>query len=188
MSDGNPVYPHDPGTPRSLRDRIADIFRTSSQTSYSAAPNNAVYGNGPTSNDRLEYPSHEPDARTRLLESYHRAEPICGSKPCDHGTFSPRPEGYEQSQWQSDGYGAPRTSGESSVRPGSAGRSDNMSSFENLLSKSPLKSRASLYAPLYGFLRFHDLISAGIYRTIFPSSIGSPNTVGHTCEETSWLP
>jgi hypothetical protein len=150
MSDGNTVYSHDTGATRSLRDRIVDIFRAPSQTNYSALPDNATYGNGPHSQERLGYSSQEPDARSRLLESYHRREPVCGSKSCDseHGTFSPRPEPYEQAQLQRGYDGTPRVSGESSVRPGSAERSDNTSSMEQLLSTSPLKNRTCLYSPL----------------------------------------
>lgn len=40
--------------------------------------------------DIIEPTEHEADARTRLLESYHRGA-VCGSKKCDHGTFSPQP-------------------------------------------------------------------------------------------------
>ena len=39
----------------------------------------------------LEEPSNEEsDENTRLLESYNRG-PGCGTEPCNHGTFSPRP-------------------------------------------------------------------------------------------------
>lgn len=41
-----------------------------------------------------EAPHREADARTRLLENYHKGS-ICGASDCNHGTFSPhiRPEG-----------------------------------------------------------------------------------------------
>ena len=38
----------------------------------------------------LEEPSEEAHAHTLLMESYDQ-EPGCGSKICNHGTFSPRP-------------------------------------------------------------------------------------------------
>ncbi|TQB67723.1 hypothetical protein MPDQ_004849 [Monascus purpureus] len=39
----------------------------------------------------VESARRDPDCRTRLLQSYYRREPLCGSGYCDHGTFSPRP-------------------------------------------------------------------------------------------------
>ncbi|PGH09460.1 hypothetical protein GX51_00565 [Blastomyces parvus] len=56
----------------SLRDRVASVFRASPA--------------------RRSSPSQgEITPRTRLLESYETCEPVCGSRPCNHGTFSPRP-------------------------------------------------------------------------------------------------
>ena len=147
MSDSNPAHTYDAGPARSLRDRIVDIFRSSSQTSYSALPDRATYRNGAHSHDYPGYSSQDPNARTRLLESFHRPDSICSSKS-DSGTFSPRPEASEQRQWRSGYYGAPGLSGQSSVRPGSVERSDN-ASMERLLSKSPLKNRRGLYVPSY---------------------------------------
>ena len=39
--------------------------------------------------DITEPDATAPNARTRLLESYHRGA-ACGSRYCNHGTFSPR--------------------------------------------------------------------------------------------------
>lgn len=148
MSNSDPAHPYDSGPARPLRNRIVDIFRTSSQTSYSALPDSEPDGNGARSRDYPEYSSQEPNARTRLLESFHRPDSIFRSKS-DSGMFSPRPEASKQPGWQSDYYGAPGRSGQASVRAGSAERSVNASSMEHLLSKSPLNNRTSLYVPQY---------------------------------------
>lgn len=185
MSNGNPVLPPEAGPSRTLRDRLVDIFRNSSQSSDPAFPQNVSYGNG-THPSNLGY-SQEPDARTRLLESYHRREPICGSTSCNHGTFSPRSEGHENSPWQSGYYGTTGYSAESSTRPGSADRSENTSSLENLISKQPMRSRTSLYAVHHIVPSYISRLTAiGIYRTMSPSSLGFPSTVGPSCGETSW--
>ena len=36
----------------------------------------------------IEPSQREADARTRLLEDYHK-DSVCGTKDCNHGTFSP---------------------------------------------------------------------------------------------------
>lgn len=142
MSDGNTVQPHDAGVSRTLRDRVADIFRSSSQPSYSALPGE----DSPRTNDQPNYgqsaepPSQDPDIRTRLLESYHRREPVCGLESCNHGTFSPRPG--TQTPAYKGIYGA---SGQSSARPGSAQRSEVASSMERS-TELPVKNRTLMYA------------------------------------------
>ena len=40
----------------------------------------------------------EADARTRLLEDYHKSHHVCGSKNCNHGTFSPRISGHRSNR------------------------------------------------------------------------------------------
>ncbi|RJE21454.1 hypothetical protein PHISCL_06208 [Aspergillus sclerotialis] len=143
MSDGNSVQPHEVGVSRTLRERLVDIFRTSSQTSYPVLPENdsARVNEQPDNDHAVVYPIQEPDARTRLLESYHRREPICGLESCNHGTFSPRVGS------RTPGYnGAYGPSGQSSARPGSAERSDITSSMERSTSELPVKNRTILYA------------------------------------------
>lgn len=143
MTDGNPVQPHEVAVSRTLRERLVDIFRTSSQTSYPSLPeDDSTRINEQAHNDHaVVYPSQEPDARTRLLESYHRREPICGLESCNHGTFSPRAGSHTL------GYnGAYGPSGQSSARPGSAQRSDTTPSMERSTSELPVKNRTILYA------------------------------------------
>ncbi|KGO74447.1 sulfate transporter [Penicillium italicum] len=77
---------------RTLRDRIVDTFRSSPQTGLEISTHSihdhqtaqgSQTGTGVTS---------EPDLRTRLLESYLQADPVCGERRCSHGTFSPQVE------------------------------------------------------------------------------------------------
>ena len=143
MSDGNSVQPQEVGVSRTLRERLIGIFRASSQTSYSALPENdsTRINEQPYNDHAIVYSAQEPDARTRLLESYNRREPICGLESCNHGTFSPRPGS------RTPGYnGAYFPNGQSSTRPGSAQRSDNTPSLERSTSELPVKNRTILYA------------------------------------------
>lgn len=97
MSESSPLLHQDSEGHRSLQNRIVNIFRSSgSSGSQRASP-------GPVSGDEGQgvpglgiTTSGEPDARTRLLESYHQSNPICGERRCSHGTFSPRPEEAER--------------------------------------------------------------------------------------------
>jgi len=55
-----------------------------------------VADNALTQGDIVEPTQAEPIARTRLLEDYHRGA-ACGSRNCNHGTFSPKPRSYQNS-------------------------------------------------------------------------------------------
>jgi hypothetical protein len=55
-----------------------------------------VADNALTQGDAVGPTQAEPNARTRLLEDYHRGA-ACGSRNCNHGTFSPRPRSYQNS-------------------------------------------------------------------------------------------
>jgi hypothetical protein len=55
-----------------------------------------VADNALTQGDIVEPAQAEPNARTRLLEDYHRGA-ACGLRNCNHGTFSPRPRSYQNS-------------------------------------------------------------------------------------------
>lgn len=66
---------------RSFRERIASLFRP--------APSRATSFFDAESRIRFDGEGYDgPDARTRLLTD----DPVCGSRNCSHGTFSPRPE------------------------------------------------------------------------------------------------
>jgi hypothetical protein len=91
MSESSPLLRQDSEGHRSLQSRIVNIFRTPGSQTASPGADNSDNGRG-TPGLGITTTS-EPDARTRLLESYHQADPICGERRCSHGTFSPRPEG-----------------------------------------------------------------------------------------------
>lgn len=88
MSNPTPSRSHQADEPRSLRNRIFEIFRSSPQagpstiSSEEAEPHDLRPGE--------ESASQASNERTRLLESYTRRESVCGTSPCNHGTFSPR--------------------------------------------------------------------------------------------------
>lgn len=137
---------------RSLGDWLFDVFRTSSQPNASAPPEpEPQSANDHVSNNRnaTEDQPSMADARTRLLESYDRQDPLCGMRSCNHGTFSPRPEEQDRRLWGSmapvDGGGSPEFfGGFSGTRPTSA-RSENGPSMESSASALPLKNRKTLY-------------------------------------------
>jgi len=133
----------DPYSRRSLRDWLLDSFRASAQTNTPAPQARPAEEDAPTA----EYPSDVPDARSRLLESYYRPDPVCGMRTCNHGTFSPRPEDQEIRQpWSGDSTPpvfAGGLSGESSrIRPASAPGSETIPSME---SSASIKNRRTLY-------------------------------------------
>ncbi|KAF7161933.1 hypothetical protein CNMCM5623_007348 [Aspergillus felis] len=170
------------GQHRSVRDRIFDVFRTSSSNSL-AAINETNPRNSPT------YTTGGPDARTRLLESYHDGEAVCGQKYCRHGTFSPRPE-QQQGVLQLN-------SGRSDLSGGSSGNSsgghgpDNLRSVESSTSALSVKNRNALYLSYYipffnwiGQYRWSffrgDLISALTVASIYiPMALSLSSNLAH---------
>lgn len=93
MPESSPSPRPEPEEGRSLQLRITDVFRTRSSPRASLglglndSEGSRAHGLGITS---------EPDARTRLLDSYDRSDPVCGERRCSHGTFSPRLENMER--------------------------------------------------------------------------------------------
>jgi hypothetical protein len=94
MSESSPLLRQDSEGHRSLQNRIVNIFRSSGSRRASPGPDSSDEGQGVPGLGITT--SGEPDARTRLLESYHQSNPICGERRCSHGTFSPRPEEAER--------------------------------------------------------------------------------------------
>lgn len=113
MSGSTPGKSDPAEEPRSLRNRIFEIFRSSPPPGRST-PSEAVESHeGPHHLcSAEESASQAPDVHTRLLQSYARRESVCGLNHCTHGTFSPKPlteaeDGYGD-EYQS-GPGTPRT-------------------------------------------------------------------------------
>ncbi|PIG83998.1 sulfate transporter [Aspergillus arachidicola] len=90
----------EPTQQRSLRDRIFNLFRTSSSNDAPGLPARLVTAESAAQNEgsALIYPPREPDARTRLLESYDRGERGLRNSGV-HGTFSSRPEQEDIQKW-----------------------------------------------------------------------------------------
>ncbi|EAW09946.1 SulP family inorganic anion transporter [Aspergillus clavatus NRRL 1] len=131
---------HGTGQHRSLRDRIFEVFRTSSPTSFSATAE-ANPRNLPT------YVAGEPGPRTRLLDSYDDREPLCGQSTCSHGTFSPRPEDHGGDvQWAG---GRVEIPGDSSASSSHMHGPDNLPSMESSMTASLVKNRNALYISYY---------------------------------------
>jgi hypothetical protein len=98
---------HVPNTPSRLRKSVAAEANHSSpaqeddnklsplsspvmgSVTISAEPEPIASPSSPGIRGKLVEPAQrEADARTRLLEDYHKGS-VCGSKHCNHGTFSP---------------------------------------------------------------------------------------------------
>ncbi|OOQ87935.1 putative sulfate transporter [Penicillium brasilianum] len=94
MSESSPLLRQGSEGHRSLQNRIIDILRTPGSRRASPGPDSRDGGRGLGITM-----TSEPDARARLLESYHQADPICGERRCSHGTFSPRPEGADRQDY-----------------------------------------------------------------------------------------
>ena len=76
----------------SLRSRLFRSLRISDPASGSAdSDRESTAVETQDDGDNRSMYEERTDCRTRLLESYYRHEPLCGSRVCDHGTFSPRP-------------------------------------------------------------------------------------------------
>src|SRR5271170_7008963 len=112
---GRQLNPHVPLTPSRLRESVAQspveqMAKSPSQdaerdrryaplSSPTLQPDHGdpsttsgeelVADNALTQGDTVEPTRAESNARTRLLEDYHRGA-ACGSRNCHHGTFSPR--------------------------------------------------------------------------------------------------
>lgn len=142
---------------RSLRDWIFDVVRTSYQSNTSTAPEDQPADDNDIPNDEAarQPPTSVPDARTRLLESYDRSEPLCGERTCNHGTFSPRPEDQRERSWDATSMPPVTSTGDtgypgetSGTRPMFGPRSETAPSLESSVSTLRLKNRRTLYARL----------------------------------------
>ncbi|KAL2861142.1 SulP family inorganic anion transporter [Aspergillus lucknowensis] len=90
--------PSDADLNRSLRDRIFDIFRTSSPSFVPSSGTHTGIMSGVESGEGN--PARGVTIRTPLLRSYDRCEPPCGlGDSCNHGTFTPRVTTDEQLGW-----------------------------------------------------------------------------------------
>ncbi|THD00261.1 hypothetical protein EYZ11_000311 [Aspergillus tanneri] len=136
---------------RSLQARIFDVFRNPPPTS---APNCSAEHAGTTQAHGASTTGYPPGERTRLLESYHRREPLCGLRGfCDHGTFSPRLEQGEGQAWDTGSMNGIGNSGRPGhpEETGPTGNSDsvqgpeNIPSMESSTSSLPTKNWTSLY-------------------------------------------
>lgn len=85
MSTSNAPEMENVEEPRSLSTRILDVFRGGQQQG-TTEPGEEDISNTDQSNQRTPL---QPDARTRLLDSYNR-DFACGTDECGHGTFSPK--------------------------------------------------------------------------------------------------
>ena len=94
MGESSPLLRQESEANRSLQDRIVNIFRPTSSSRIESNDDSSRNTPGLGVTDASEL-----DARTRLLESYHRSDPVCGERRCSHGTFSPRPDEAHTSQY-----------------------------------------------------------------------------------------
>lgn len=95
MSESSPLLRQESDTPRTLQERIIDVFRPNSRSRSPASLGFESPGHGLNSTQGLGITS-DSNVRARLLESYDNTDPVCGERRCSHGTFSPRPEASER--------------------------------------------------------------------------------------------
>ncbi|KAE8149719.1 sulfate transporter family-domain-containing protein [Aspergillus avenaceus] len=144
---------------RSLRDRIFNVFRTSSSNDAAGlsvtvtAADDVSFSTGEST---MVYPPREPDARTRLLGSYDRQDTAGDLRRSgDHGTFSPRPEREENKKWDATSQDA-RREGRLDL-PGEAGIEasdypegpENLPTLDSSFTAMQLKNSKSLYISYY---------------------------------------
>jgi hypothetical protein len=158
MSESSPLLRQGSEGHRSLQNRIIDILRTPGSRRASPGPDSRDGGRGSPGLGITT--TSEPDARARLLESYHQADPICGERRCSHGTFSPRPEGADRQDFPvpssvpfgyngNDETGAtPSHSHGGDDQPGSRPDSEYTSQMKSSLSALSMNEDKKLYAHL----------------------------------------
>jgi hypothetical protein len=157
MSETSSLLPESDGR-RSLRDRIVDAFH-SPQTGLGISTNSSNTAQRSAHNRTATGNSSGPDMRTRLLESYHNADPPCGERRCSHGTFSPQVEDRRQSyiggSGDSFGYNGP-TSGPRGIddHPESCPESETPSQMKSSLTTLSMNDTKKQY----GGTRVIDLI------------------------------
>lgn len=104
---------------------------------------------------RTDFPSQgEINPRTRLLESYESYEPACGSRQCNHGTFSPRPGSFASQQTSSGPVQSNRVGefGDSSCE-GSSIQTNKRDDFVPAPSRLPSRVTTKQLAKKYGVNR-----------------------------------
>ena len=99
LREAVPRSPEEQMTPSPSHDRASDteysplssptLRPEHSQPSTTQSPVNDDEEEDQVQGNIVEPTQKETNARTRLLEDYHRGA-ACGSRNCDHGTFSPR--------------------------------------------------------------------------------------------------
>lgn len=167
MSESSPLLCDSEGH-RSLQNRIVNIFRNPGSRRGSPGLESSDDGRGSPGLGITT--SSEPDARTRLLESYHQSDPICGERRCSHGTFSPRPEESERQNYSGtssvhfglDGNGPSHSHG-GDDHPGSRPDSEYTSQMKSSFSALSMNEDKKLYAYC------HELLSPMIRRIVFIS-------------------
>jgi hypothetical protein len=162
MSESSPLLRQDSEGHRSLQNRILNIFHNPGSRRASPVPNSGDDGRGTPGLGITA--SDEPGARTRLLESYHQSNPICGERRCSHGTFSPRPEGAERQDYSAPssvhfGYSgngetgaAPSHPHGGDDHPGSRPDSEDTSQMKSSFTALSMNEDKKLYANRHGFL------------------------------------
>ncbi|KAE8367665.1 sulfate transporter family-domain-containing protein [Aspergillus caelatus] len=157
-------FVQEPTEQRSLRDRILNLFRNSSSNNDAPGhPTSLVTAESAAQNEgsTIIYPPREPDARTRLLQSYDRGERGLRNSG-EHGTFSSQPEQDDIQKWdasslQNAGHeGTPQLPGEvdghiglPSDASGYPSGPENIPSLDSSFTALHMKNQKSLYISYY---------------------------------------
>ncbi|KAJ5293668.1 hypothetical protein N7508_008489 [Penicillium antarcticum] len=188
MSETSSLLPESDGR-RTLRDRIVDAFH-SPQNRLGISTNSSNNAQRSTHRRILTGNSSGLEVRTRLLESYHNADPACGERRCSHGTFSPRVEDGRQSYigGSGDGFGYTGTEGTGGTSgprgiddhpescPESETPSQMKSSLTTLSMNDTKKQYISYYVPLFNWVgQYHwSLLRGDIMAALTVASIYIP--------------
>ncbi|KJK66358.1 SUL1 like protein [Aspergillus parasiticus SU-1] len=179
----------EPTQQRSLRDRIFNLFRTSSSNDAPGLPARLVTAESAAQNEgsALIYPPREPDARTRLLESYDRGERGLRNSGV-HGTFSSRPEQEDIQKWDASSLQnagneeRPQPPGGADGHIGSPGDvsgypqgPENIPSLDSSFTALHMKNHKSLWSYIRG-----DLIAATTIASIYiPMALSLSSNLAH---------
>ncbi|KAJ5106006.1 hypothetical protein NUU61_003353 [Penicillium alfredii] len=199
MFESTPLVRREPDG-RSLRDRVVEMFRPQSGLRLYSNPT-SIHGGAENNSSREIGTTSEPGVRTRLLESYDHADPICGDRRCSHGTFSPRVEDAERQlylgQNQNLGHGG---NGEAAAAPNRFADSDGpepgadsenlsqmKSSFTALSMNGNKKLYISYYIPFFSWIGQYrwsllrgDLIAALTIASIYiPMALSLAANLAH---------
>lgn len=183
--------------PDSEQGRTTDASSFSTPANGSAGPDEGpvqIEPEDPDDENVGEARPRAPNCKTRLLDSYYRHEPLCGSRTCNHGTFSPRPASAQSSVKRFGLHGSSSLGDMVNQVAGSGSSQSSTDAYrlKSMLTGEPPRNNRSLYVHVSTSLNlvFWTNLSITLVdtsHTTFRFAIGYPNISGHFFGGT-WLP